>query len=92
MFLLNIIKPAVRLSDKLTFTRISHLHNSAHSLSKYSVVSLYHLAKVDNVDRALYGVRKWLHKEGVTGRFHINSQGVNCQLCFNSDDQIDKLR
>ena len=91
--LLNIFKPTVRLrSSGLDLTRIFQLHTSEQCWSKYSVVSLYHLARVDNVDQALHGVRKWLRSKGATGRFHINSQGVNCQLCFQSEDHIDKLR
>ena len=93
MFLTRFINSSQRLnSEKNPLTRYTHLHSSATSLSKYSVVSLYHLSKVDDVDKAIYGVRKWLHQKGATGRFQINSQGVNCQLCFNSEDQVDTLR
>ena len=93
MFLTRIIKSTLRLnSEKILLTRYSHLHNSEPAVGKYSVVSLYHLSKVEDVDKAIYGVRKWLHKKGATGRFQINSQGVNCQLCFNSEDQVDTLK
>ena len=93
MFLTRIINSTLRLnSEKILLTRYSQLHNSGPSVGKYSVVSLYHLTKVDDVDKAIYGVRKWLQQKGATGRFHINSQGVNCQLCFNSEDQVHTLR
>ena len=93
MFLARIINSTLRLnSERILLTRYSHLHNSEPPVGKYSVVSLYHLSKVDDVDKAIYGVRKWLHQKGATGRLQINSQGVNCQLCFNSEDQVDTLR
>ena len=93
MFLTRIINSTLRLSsEKIPLTRYSHLHNSGPSVGKYSVVSVYHLSKVEDVDRAVHGVRKWLQQKGATGRFQINSQGVNCQLCFNSEDQVDTLR
>ena len=93
MFLTRFINSTRRLnSEKIPLTRYTHLHSCCTSLSKYSVVSLYHLTKVEDVDRAVHGVRKWLHQKGATGRFQINSQGVNCQLCFNSEDQVDTLR
>ena len=93
MFLLKILKPALRATNEnVLFPRFSYFHNSGPSLSKYSVVSLYHLSKVDNVDKALYRVRKWLHRKGATGRFHINSQGINCQLCFQCEEQVETLR
>ena len=93
MFLARIINSTLRLnSERILLTRYNYLHNSEPPVGKYSVVSLYHLSKVDDVDKAIYGVRKWLHQKGATGRFQINSQGVNCQLCFNSEDQVDTLR
>ena len=93
MFLARIINSTLRLnSERILLTRYSHLHNSEPAVGKYSVVSLYHLSKVEDVDKAIYGVRKWLQQKGATGRFQINSQGVNCQLCFNSEDQVDTLR
>ena len=89
MFLLKIIKPALRpASEKLVFRRCL----VSQSENKFSVVSVYHLSQVKEVDRALNGVRKWLQEKGATGRFHINSQGVNCQLCFSSEEQVNGLR
>ena len=93
MFLTRIRNSTLRLhSETILLTRYSHLHNSGASLGKYSVVSLYHLSKVEDVDKAIYGVRKWLQQKGATGRFQINSQGVNCQLCFHSEDHVNTLR
>ena len=55
-------------------------------------MSLYHLDKVENVTGVNLTVKKWLQNVGATGRFQINSQGVNCQLCFKCAEDVEKFR
>ena len=50
------------------------------------------LDKVENVNGVTSTVKDWLQNVGATGRFQINSQGVNFQLCFKCVEDVEKFR
>ena len=62
------------------------------SEQKFAVASLYHLAKIDEVPRAIKSLKPWLRAIQATGRFQINAQGVNCQLCFKRESHVEKFK
>ena len=62
------------------------------SEQKFAVASLYHLAKIDEVPRVVKRLKPWLRAIQATGRFQINAQGVNCQLCFKRESHVDKFK
>ena len=54
------------------------------SYAQYSVF-LHHLNRVESVGDVVRDIRGWLEEVGATGRVYFNSQGVNCQMCLESD-------
>jgi len=64
---------------------------SSVSSPPFSVVSFYHLKKVDRVGEVVDSVGEWLEGVGAKGRIYFNSQGVNCQMCLKSD-KVDKMK
>ena len=78
------------VAKKIYFSSDSKSTNSRNN--KFAVLSLYHLDKVENVNGVTSTVKEWLQNVGATGRFQINSQGVNCQLCFKCVEDVEKFR
>ena len=60
------------------------------SYGQYSVVSLYHFNRAERVGEEVRDISGWLEEVGATRRVHFNSQGVNCQVCLESDKLMNK--
>ena len=83
------------LKTPITFSIAKKIHLSSDSINpgcKFAVLSLYYLEKIQNVNDITSKVKDWLQSVGATGRFQINGQGVNCQLCFKSISDVEKFR
>ena len=82
-------------SERITFNIVNRCRSSQSCddrQEKYAVVSLYHLNRIENVDKVSRDVMSWLQYVGATGRFQINKQGVNCQLCFKTLDNLEPFK
>ena len=75
----------------ITLVKSFSVSNQVFTEQKFAVVSLYHLDTIDQVDRVTVRMRRWLQKARATGRFQINRNGVNCQLCFPSVNTVDSF-
>ena len=91
---LRSLKPCLR-NERVRFSVCKRLVSSSQSCDdedeeeKFVVVSLYHLDRIDKVNEVTEAVKSWLQHVKATGRFQINKQGVNCQLCFHSEYDLD---
>jgi len=99
MFLKILLKssPSIRLTrnkEIINFSLVKQFSvtSSTFNEQQFAVLSLYHLHKIKRVHQVSKRVSKWLKTVNATGRFHINSQGVNCQLCFIDPDQVELFR
>ena len=84
-------KPTISIfypSERLIFTSSQFCQPE----KKYAVASLYHLAKIEEIPRVIKKLKPWLRAVQATGRFQINSQGVNCQLCFKRESHVEKFK
>ena len=75
-------------NEVIRFALVKQFATSSND-QNYAVLSLYHLHQISRVDQVTRDVKHWLQSVSATGRFHINKQGVNCQLCFNNVEDVD---
>ena len=95
----SLIHPRVKLKQTLALKipvtaemLLSTSSQCCQSEQKFAVASLYHLAKIDEVPRVIKSLKPWLRAIQATGRFQINAQGVNCQLCFKRESHVEKFK
>ena len=92
----SLIHPRVKLKVLFFSTPAERLISTSSPIcqpeQRYAVASLYHLAKIEEVPRVIKSLKPWLRAIQATGRFQINAQGVNCQLCFKRESHVEKFK